>query len=160
MRGKKSENRADKGTRGEKEGEMQKQQELIKQEEPVWFSAVAPEQTGEIQLCSDVWSNKRQNSHVEGEAYKHCQGGALCSTSAAAALVFRGYRSPAHTRSPLLPWQHIFCMEIASLAVLTKEQGRFYTCPDWSSEIWSLDWVCVVLHVLPLNWLCDRQLQS
>lgn len=59
---KKSENRADKGSRGKKE--VQKQQEVIKQEEPVWFSGVTPQQTGEIQLRFDVWSNKRQHSHV------------------------------------------------------------------------------------------------
>lgn len=54
------------------------------------------------------------------------QGGALCSTSAAAVLIFRGYLTVALSRSlsPLLPWQHIFCMEIASLAVPTAEKNE------------------------------------
>lgn len=54
------------------------------------------------------------------------QGGALCSTSAAAVLVFRGYLtvSLSLSLSPLLPWQHIFCMEIASLAVPTAEKKK------------------------------------
>lgn len=59
---KRGENRTDKGTRGEKKGEVQKQQELIKQ--PVLFSLVTPVQTADVKLRFDVCSNKRQHSHV------------------------------------------------------------------------------------------------
>lgn len=64
LRKKRGENRTDKRTRGEKKGEVQKQQEQIKQEQPVSFSLVTPVQTADVKLRFDVCSNKRQRSHV------------------------------------------------------------------------------------------------
>lgn len=61
---KRGENRTDKGTRGEKKGEVQKQQELIKQEQPKSFSLVTPVHAADVKLRFDVCSNKRQHSHV------------------------------------------------------------------------------------------------
>lgn len=61
---KEGEDRTNQGTRGEKEGEVQKQQEPMKQEQPVSFSRVTSEQTAEVKLRFDAWSNKRQHSHV------------------------------------------------------------------------------------------------
>ncbi len=62
-----------------------------------------------------------------------------------------------HSLSPLLPWQHIFCMEIASLAVPRVEKKALQEIfnvsrADLSSEIWPADWMEVsnaAVHVLP-----------
>lgn len=64
------------------------------------------------------------------------------------------------TLSPLLPWQHIFCMEIASLAVPTAHTKRgisrdlnvfrrdlSYGPTDWMKLSYG------VLHAFTSNWL-------
>lgn len=122
---KKSENRAQRRTRGETEVEIQKQQQLIKRE----------------QLC-DTWANGRKTT-PKASVTSSLQTPAgwsaalyVCSGSPG----IQGISQPrSHSLSSVTLATYFLHGNSISRCVRQRKRGGFYARPHWSSEIWSLD---------------------